>query len=121
MKVKRQDLKKIILLLEELYNKNKDEIIDILSAFSKTDIEDQFVLPERWFINRTNSSEEMDIIYNYMHSGLVSNGEHWKHIYCNDYYLHSDGVGHSNKYDNFTLITFKQFKKYIVDAKLKIE
>ena len=123
MKIKREDLGKLIVLLQELYD-TKDDIINIQNAFKVPEYKDSFVVPDNWYLNRTKNQHYWNILHEWLnttndvekgHPG----GQGWETKYAGDYTLY---YIKNNKYfagtntkvdDSYVEITWEQFEKYI--------
>jgi hypothetical protein len=75
---------------------------------------DTFTLPEKWCIKLTN--ENIDVLGEWRSDGPL------QQIYTGDWYLHTpmndrNGYNLQRKDDNYTEITFEQFKTYVLKQK----
>lgn len=131
MKIKKEDIRKIINILEEA-DKNLKE--GEFYVFENKLIIKEFKLPELWFLEKTEDTKKQQIIYDWMQKQI--NGDHWIELdFANIYHLvNKDPDYHSeirpcglkgNIIDNkliyndgtiFESITFEQFEKYVVNG-----
>jgi hypothetical protein len=84
--------------------------VSVLTLDEFFDIIDGFILPEKWCIKTTN--ENIDILGNWRDDGPLHHG----HI---GWYLHTpmnnkNGYNQERKENDYTEITFEQFKKYVL-------
>jgi hypothetical protein len=97
----------------DLYHNNPDGFLNTVTVMTLDeffDITDGFVFPEKWCIKTTN--ENIDILGNWRDDGPLHHG----HI---GWYLHTpmnnkNGYNQERKENDYTEITFEQFKKYVL-------
>lgn len=72
----------------------------------------KFILPYRWYLDKTDDPKEMKIIFDWMQ--LQPNGTHWNITYASSHFLNSNCYGTNEIRSNFTLITFNEFYRYVI-------
>lgn len=134
MKIKKEDIKKIINILKEADKKLKKG--EYFSFENNNLTIENFKLPKYWFLNKTNNKYQQQVIYDWMQKQPF--GEHWKNLdYAEVYHLVNEDPDSSEKrpcginqnaegnkliYDGwdtgkieFQLISFEEFLKYVVN------
>lgn len=125
MKVKKEDLKKLINILEELYNKG-DKVIDITNSFNIPKYKEDFTIPDNWYLSKTDNEHYWEILAKWIKIkgnvlGGHPQGKDWEIEYPSKYVCsYSETkyfVGGNVLNHEFKEITWEQFEEYIYNKK----
>lgn len=127
MKIKREDLGKLIILLQELYDTD-DKVIDIQNAFKIPKYKDSFIVPDNWYLKPTKDSHYWIILQDWLITTEDverghPKGRGWETKFAGDYTLYYKKnnkyfAGTNAKVDSSCVeITWEQFEKYIYNKK----
>ncbi len=127
MKIKREDLGKLINILQELYNKG-DKIIDISNSFNIPKYKKDFIVPDNWYLKPTEHGHYWIILQDWLittddvKKGHPK-GKGWETKFSGDYTLcyskwgkHFAGTN-TRLDDSYIEITWEQFEEYIYNKK----
>jgi len=123
MKIYKENIKRIIQILDEKYNELEDGECFEFKDDKLVKI-DSFILPYYWYLPLIDDFYEHTIIINWLKSQGV-----YSQVWDNDvknpkkgtkyYHLHGKGLYHRNGYhtplDDSSEITFEQFKQYVLN------
>lgn len=92
-------------------------------------MKNEFVLPERWYLDFTTNDEDAQLIINYINPILKSDSvveqDLWTINDCYKYRLHiyNDCYEGGNRHlrTDFTLVSIEDFKKYVLNQEPIIE
>lgn len=114
MKIKKQDINRIIEILQDANNQLKE---DEQFCFKNNIlfIEKVFEIPDKWSLDKIHDIERQEIIKNFMDKNRSGA---WKLEYASEYYVYGqkvpDGwIFSGNKSMQFKMVTFEQFLEYI--------
>lgn len=127
MKIKKEDIDRIISIL----NNKKKELNEEESFIFKSDnlkyLEKQFQIPKNYYLPLAKNEYEADIIYDFIVNRInKENKGSWKKEHVYQYHLVVSGgiyeTGHRTpiqnyKYKNYIKVSFEDFEKYIYNKK----
>jgi len=125
MKVKREDLGKLINILQELYD-TKNEVIDISNSFNIPRYKDPFIIPNNWYLSKTENNHYWYIINEWIsikgnvlggHPGGKGWGLDYPSKYVCSYSESKYFVGGEMLNSEFKEITWEQFEEHIYNKK----
>lgn len=125
-KISKEALGKIIQELQYKYDNLKEGEFINSTNFSIIPVEKEpeFIIPDKWFLPKTNNEYYWDLIYDWIKTNADSGhpqGRNWSLDYPFKYISHFDKnndrrfEGRGNSLPDFTLITWEQFERYIVN------
>lgn len=107
MKIKREDLPKIIKVLQDKYDSTKEGDIIYNLDFGIEKPKEEFILPDKWVVSCNSDMENNMELFEWRRMT-------WK----NKGYINSDRLHTRIPTSNYTEITYEQFLKYVYNKNL---